>query len=111
MGVILYHNNYQKKIKTKTQNNRMIKAAGIINILVFFFILINVNTANANGINKSTKHNVTMSIQKHVTTETKTNTTNNTDNSVSSRIKRSNGQAIWVKGIQVLVFKYIPLAA
>ena len=104
-------------MKTTTQNNRTIKAASIISILVFFFVLINVNSVAAQGINKTSKHNVTLSIQKQVTTdtqntiETKTTSTNNTDNSVSSRIKRSNGQAIWVKGIQVLVFKYIPLAA
>ena len=103
-------------MKTTTQNNRTIKAASIISILVFFFVLINVNSTSAQSINKISKHNVTISIQKNISTdtntiETKTTSTNNTDNSVSSRIKRSNGQAIWVKGIQVLVFKYIPLAA
>jgi len=103
-------------MKTTTQNNRTIKTASIISILVFFFVLINVNSTSAQSINKISKHNVTISIQKNISTdtntiETKTTSTNNTDNSVSSRIKRSNGQAIWVKGIQVLVFKYIPLAA
>ena len=73
------------------------KTTNIIKISVFFLMIFITNISIAQGTNNTDSH------------ESNKNTSSNI--TLKIRVKNNQGQAIWIKGVPVLISNVLPLAA